>query len=179
MSKPETEYGGALFALAAEEKLTDALLAEIDAVERLLEENPDYIGLLSCPTVPVGERCAALKKAFAGRVHPYLLSFLSMLTERGYATCIRPCFAEYRRLHREASNVAVGQAESAVALSDEQKEKLIAALSARIGKRVELTYSVNEALLGGVRVTVDGKLFDGTLSAKLAGVRERLRELTL
>lgn len=179
MSKAGAEYGGALFELAVEEGLTERLTPEVEEVARILSENPGYVRLLACPTVPVGERLAALREAFEGKIHARLLSFLLLMTENRRAAYLPDALIEYRRLFREYAGIATGRAESAVPLTDGQKERLTAALSRRIGKRVELTYTVDPALLGGVRVTVDGRLFDGTVSEKLAGIREEFSALTL
>ena len=85
MSEATKEYGRALSDLAAEEGVEDALRADVRAVRALLDENPAYSRLLANPEIPKTERVALLKEAFGGRVHPYLVRFLAILTERGYA----------------------------------------------------------------------------------------------
>lgn len=179
MSKAGAEYGGALFELAAEEGLAELLMPEVSGVLKILADHHGYVRLLACPTIPVAERLAALREAFEGKVHARLLTFLLLMTENRRAAFLPDALSEYRRLFRESAGIAEGCCTSAVPLTDQQKSRLHAALSRRTGKRVELTFSVDPALLGGARVTVDGKLYDGTVSEKLAEIREEFSALTL
>ena len=56
MSKAGDLYGQSLYDLAAEVNLTDEILGQMEVVEGLFKENPDYITLLSEPSVPKKER---------------------------------------------------------------------------------------------------------------------------
>jgi F-type H+-transporting ATPase subunit delta len=42
------------------------------------------------------------------------------------------------------------------------------------GKEVSATFAVDEDLIGGLRVTAEGRTYDGTLSTRLATMREQL-----
>ena len=80
MTELAKRYGGSLYDLAAEEQLTDQLLAELDVALDCFNQEPAYLRLLSTPGVPKKERCALLDKAFA-EAHPYLVNFLKLLCE--------------------------------------------------------------------------------------------------
>ena len=80
MTELAKRYGGSLYELAAEENLTDELLQQLRTAVNSIEAEPQYLRLLSTPSVPKKERCALLDKAFEG-AHPYLVSFLKLLCE--------------------------------------------------------------------------------------------------
>ena len=75
-------YGGALYALAEDEQLENELLAQMDAVCKLLVDNPDYVRLIKDKAIAKNERLSLLDHAFSGQVHPYLLNFMKLLCER-------------------------------------------------------------------------------------------------
>ena len=56
-----------LYDLAAEEGLETRILGELDEVQQLLKQNPDYLRLLSTPSIPKKERCGLLDEALRGR----------------------------------------------------------------------------------------------------------------
>ena len=58
-------------------------------------------------------------------------------------------------------------------------KKLEAALSASTGKHVSLEARIDESLLGGVRVTLAGTLYDGTARGRLETLRQRLEDVEL
>lgn len=74
-------YGGALYALAEDEQLENELLAQMDAVCKLLVDNPDYVRLIKDKAIAKNERLSLLDHAFSGQVHPYLLNFMKLLCE--------------------------------------------------------------------------------------------------
>ena len=57
MTETAKMYGGSLYDLAAEEGLETRILGELDEVQQLLKQNPDYLRLLSTPSIPKKERC--------------------------------------------------------------------------------------------------------------------------
>lgn len=179
MSEAAKEYGRALADLAAEENLEEQLLAETRAVRALLRENPGYPRLLASPDVPKPERLALLDEAFGGRIHRYLLHFLKMITERGYAAQTAELLAEYERLYCERRGIVTASVQSAVPLSEDQLRRLRDKLCAVTGKNVELSCTVDPALIGGIRLTVNNTLFEGSVRAKLDQMRASLAALTI
>ena len=73
-------------------------------------------------------------------------------------------------------SVAPTQAEvtSAVALSDEEQEKLRRSLSAQYGEGLVFGFKVDPALLGGLRVRVGDRLIDTSVASRLSALRESL-----
>ena len=74
MTETGKRYGTSLYELAAEEGLTERILAELDVAVNAMQE-PGYLRLLMTPSVPKKERCVLLDQAFA-QAHPYLVNFL-------------------------------------------------------------------------------------------------------
>jgi len=71
-------YGDSLYDLAAEEKLTETLMEQLEMVAEVLKENPEYLTLLSEPSVAKAERLSLIDEAFGEQVHPYLLNFFKI-----------------------------------------------------------------------------------------------------
>ena len=66
------------------------------------------------------------------------------------------------------------EAVTALPLAEAQKAALASALCKTVGKTVELHARVDKNVLGGVLVRVGGRTYDGTLRARLEGLRTRL-----
>ena len=61
MTKTAKIYGDSLYDLAAEEKLTEEILPQMEQVAVLFKENPDYLTLLSEPSI---RTCRAVGQGF-------------------------------------------------------------------------------------------------------------------
>ena len=81
MTAAEKEYGGALYALAAEEHCEDAVLEGLTLAADAFRETPGYLKLVQNPAVPREERLAMLDEAFGAGVHVYVLNFLKTVRE--------------------------------------------------------------------------------------------------
>ena len=79
MSKAGDLYGQSLYDLAAESNLSDEILGEMEVINGIFKENPDYITLLSEPSVPKKERLQLVDQALGNGCQEYLLNFIKIL----------------------------------------------------------------------------------------------------
>ncbi|MBR5012118.1 MAG: ATP synthase F1 subunit delta [Clostridia bacterium] len=171
MMQTEREYAEAMFALAAESGESEIYLDALTAVRGVLLENPEYVDFLSSPAIPLAERCAAIDEAF-GSCPEHVPSFLKILCENSRVKNVCECIDEFEKLVLLARNIVTATVYSVVELDKEQKERLVAKLERVTGKSVEIEYKIDAALLGGIRVELDGVTFDGSIKGRLDEVKE-------
>jgi F-type H+-transporting ATPase subunit delta len=63
---------------------------------------------------------------------------------------------------------------SAIALTAEQRNSLVAKLEAQYGANLSYSYRVDPAILGGLIVRVGDKLIDGSVASKLTAMKQAL-----
>ena len=179
MTEVATTYGQAMYDRAREENLSKQLLDELTALSGSFEEEPEFIRLLSSPHIPKEERVRILDDSFRGKLHPYVLNFLKVLTEKGYMKHFSGCCQMYRQQYNKDNGIVPVTAYTAVALSDELRRKLTAKLSTVTGKTIELDCRIDPETLGGVRLDFDGKQVDGTVRRRLEDIRGLLKNTVL
>lgn len=176
MSRVSSEYGSALFMLAKEEGRTTEILESVREVKRVLDENTEYISLLSTPGIPMETRLNCANLAFDGRINEYVSSFILLLTERGHMKDFHKCAEEYEMLYNRDQGIAIAEVVSAIPLTDDERKALTAKLRKRSKGAVELRCTVDESLLGGIVVRMNGELIDGSLRSRINGIREVLEK---
>lgn len=179
MTETARMYGGSLYDLAAEEGLDERILGELESVVSILNGDAEYLHLLSIPSIPKKERCALLDEAFRGQVHLYVLNFMKLLCEKGALRELPGCARAYRLRYNEAHGILEATAVSAVALTPEQTKRLHDKLETLTGKRIDLKTKVEPAVLGGIRLDIEGTELDGTVRSRLAGLRRNIAAATL
>ena len=179
MTEVGTIYGGALYDLAAAENLSEEIFSQLKALSAGFAEEPAFGKLLSSHSLPKAERCKILDDSFAGKVHPYVLNFLKILTEKGYVRYFADCCAAFRIRYNEAHNILPVTAVTAVALTQEQSARLTEKLEKLTEKKIELTNRIDTQVLGGVRLDFDGKSVDDTLANRLAAISRLLNNTIL
>lgn len=179
MTEAATTYGQAMYDLARDEGLAKDLLAQLTALDESLRSEPGFIQLLSSPNIPKEERVRILDDSFRGKLHPYVLNFLKVLTEKGYMKHFSGCCQMYRQQYNKDNGIVPVTAYTAVPLSDELRRKLTDKLSAVTGKTIELECRVDPECLGGVRLDLGGVQVDGTVRRRLDEIRAILKNTVL
>ena len=179
MTAAAARYGASLFELAAEERLDERILQELDCAAGCIAAEPAYIRLLSAPNIPRRERRALLDEAFGGQMHPYTVSFLKILCEEGLIRQLTDCAREYRACYNQAHGILEVRAAAAIPLDADTRRRLRDKLAVVTGRQIDLTVTMEPELLGGIRLDMDGTRLDGTLRRRLDSIREGLARLTL
>lgn len=174
MSEIGASYAQALYSLAEEDNIAGELLQQLEVLDASFTREPDFLRLLTTPNLSKAERCRLLDDSFRGKVHPYVLNCLKLLTEKGYARQFGDCARQYRGIYNEKHGIVSVVATTAVEMTAKQKEKLQAKLETVTGKTVQLQCKVEPACMGGVRLDYDGKRIDGTVKNRLDALRSRL-----
>ena len=179
MTQIGSVYGQALYTLAREEDLLDMIRDELAMAGEVFDKEPDYLRLLSAANIPRQERCALVDGAFRGKVHPYVLNFLKILTEKGYAKHFSSCRESYIRQYNADHNILPVKATSAIALSSEQIARLEEKLSVMTGKKACVENRVDPQCLGGILLDYDGTQVDGSVASRIEKIRKLLKNTVL
>ena len=172
-------YGESLYELAKEENLTAELVAQLKVLKEAFRQEADFVKLLSTPSLTKAERCQILDDSFRGTVHPYVLNFLKILTEKGYMRYFSDCCDAYTEHFDQDNGILRVTAVTAVAMSPEQEAKLKEKLSRTTGKEIALRNRIDPRVLGGIRLDYDGQRLDDTVSHRLDAIRNVLDKTVL
>ena len=179
MTKAGEIYGKSLYDLSRSENLTDRILPEMETVKGIFSENPDYVRLLSEPSIPKKERLGLLDDAFTDSIHTYLLNFIKILTEKGILREFSACFKTFRKLYNDEHGISDAVVVSPNGLSADERTKLTEKLQKITGKKIILSEKKDPAVLGGIKVLVDDKLYDGTVQGRLNELKRRVDETVI
>lgn len=179
MTESVINYADALYELALEEEQTAVYLDQLTQIWEIFSGNPDYLRLLSEPSVPKKERCDALDGALRGSVRPWLLNFLKLLCENGLIRRTGDCLNRFRDRCNSDNGILEATACTAVPMPDALREKLCEKLRAVTGKQIDLRVKLDPAVLSGIRLEMDGRQLDGTVRGRLDSLRRTLSEAVL
>ncbi len=161
-------YAAALFGLADERKRLDEVARDLGELKSMLSESADLRRLVSSPVISREEQgqamAALLEKAGASGL---TRNFIGLVTRNRRLFALPAMIAAYlAELARRRGEVTV-QVTAASALTDEQMKTLTQALRQVVGRKVTIDLKVAPALLGGLVVQMESRLFDSSLRSKL------------
>lgn len=171
MTQTNKEYAEALFMIAAEKELLESFSKSLADINEVILKNPEYLEFLSSPAVPISRRLSAIDEAFGNIENEYITSFLKLLCENRRIKELPLCIEEFEQLKTEAQNKVYATVYYTFPLSSEQKEALKQKLEKQTGKNVELTFTLDKSILGGIKVELDGSILDGSAKHYLNKVK--------
>jgi F-type H+-transporting ATPase subunit delta len=173
-------YARALLDVALDESHdegdADTIERELTGVRDLLESNPKLAEALSTPAIAAENRVAVLDEVLARlKLSAPTTNLLRLLTSRERMSAFGLVVDRYRKLLLEHKQIQPGEVTSAYPLNDQQQKRLAESLGEALGKTMELEFSSDEELVGGLVVRVENRIFD----ASVIGQLERIKEKTL
>jgi F-type H+-transporting ATPase subunit delta len=129
---------------------------------------------LSDSTADVSRRVTLARDLLEGKARPVTVR-LAELAVRGFggrrfdAALTRLVELAASRRDREVAYVT-----TAVALTDDEEQRLAARLAELYGRQISLQVQVDPSVIGGVRVQVGSDLYDGTVASRLTQARKAL-----
>ena len=179
MTQVGNVYGQALYSLAKDEGISGVVLEELQVLKKSFSEEPEFLRLLAAANLTKDERCKIVDDSLRGKVQPYVLNFLKILTEKGYARQFFDCFEMYESQYNEDHGILQVKAVTAIPLTKEQTEKLANKLSGITGKTVLIENQIDADCIGGVRLDFDGKRLDDTVAHRLEAIGGLLKNTVL
>lgn len=167
-------YALALFELAKEKELLDQLEEELRVVKRVLEMEPQLMVILKSPKISIDKKKAILTTAFTS-VHPFVQNTLMILVERhreDYASEMADQFIEFAN---DARGIADANVYSVRPLTADEQTALSDAFAKKVGKKaLRINNIIDSNLLGGVKLQIGNKIFDGSLRGKVERLERKL-----
>lgn len=151
----------------------DQVADELFSLNRVLSDHPELRGALADPTRSVGDKEALLDSLLEGKVLPATVA----LAKQGVGGTYGPlgsALSAYRALAAEVHGEGVATVYVARPLTDDQTNRLNAALAKQYGRKVHANVVLDPAVLGGVRVEIGDDVIDGTIVARLDDARRRM-----
>ncbi|MGJ9414201.1 F0F1 ATP synthase subunit delta [Aeromicrobium sp. CF4.19] len=169
----ETAGVAALVASADAEGTLEAVETELFEAGRAISSDPELRAVVSDRSVPREPKLALLDRLFESKVRPQTLELLhqAAAVRTGSFERVLAGFSETAAARRDR---LVALVRVAYELGDEELQRLTSAIAAKYGRDVHLNIVVDPSVLGGIVVSVEGEVVDGTMSSRLEAARRRL-----
>ena len=158
--------------------MTDVLTSTLETTEQdlkrladIIEAEPLVVLFLDHPLITLAEKERVFEGAIESDLTRRLLRVLITLRKSRRMRDVYDTFAEIVRRELAMAEVEVRVPRL---LPPDVQESLRRAIEAWQGRRVHLTVVVDETVIGGVRVQVNGHVVDNTLKTQLESIEENL-----
>lgn len=176
MNAPEVvrRYAVTLLEAADETGATAAVQRDVERLLETVRQSGELAEFLANPLANGQAQADALQQLFSGKLEVLTLNFLRLMAVRGRASIIDVALGNFLDQVAERAGIIGAEVRSAVALSEEQCQRLQARLEHHSGRTVRLDVQVDTSLRGGAVVRVGDTVFDGSVNTYLERLQARL-----
>jgi F-type H+-transporting ATPase subunit delta len=167
-------YAQAIVAVAEAEGALERVEDELFRFGRAVLEHTELRDQLVDPAVDPAVKIGIVTDLLGDRAHPQTLSAVSFVVQSGRARQLPAIADAVVARAAEARAQAVVEVRSAVALSAEQRRRLVQALTRVVGQDVDLKVIVDPDVVGGIVARIGDTVIDGSVARRLAEVRTQL-----
>lgn len=170
------EHLGALAVMASaqHEDALDAVEDEVFRFGRIVDGAPELRAALADRKRSGADKAVLVDNLLSGKVRPQtlVLARQAVLAPRGRR--LHEVLEEFGRAAARRRDRMVARVSAAVALTEEQRERLTQVLARIYERTMHLDVEVDTDLLGGLRVQVGDEVIDASILTRLDEARRRL-----
>ena len=160
-------------AYADEQGKLDEVEDELFRLERVVARERALADKLGDRTLPLDKRQQLIRGLLEGKADPTTVR----LAERGVAGRGRSftgSLTAYQTAAAARRNASIATVRVATDLTEQERDRLSAALSRQYGRAIQLNVVVDPDVIGGIRVDIGDEVIDGTIAAKLSDAQRRI-----
>jgi F-type H+-transporting ATPase subunit delta len=160
-------YAAALVEISRAEGSLDEVKHQLLDVADEVERHEALKSALTDELVPAVRRQAIVEELLAGKAHSRTANLVGFVIGAGHAKDLGEIARRMAARVAEYADATFAEVRTATPLSDDQKHRLAEALSAKVGKKIDLRVVVDPSVVGGIVATVGDTVIDGSVRTKL------------
>lgn len=159
-------YAEAVFKLAQEQGDLKGWSEKLQLINAVTTD-PEMSALIGNPKVSKAQLSKLIIDVSGDRLDAIGKNFVTLLVENGRIGVMTEIAALYELSRAEAEGSVEAEAISAMPLTADQQKAITAALTRRLGRKVELVCKVDASLLGGAIIRSGDLVIDGSAASRL------------
>ena len=173
MENVASRYGLALYSLALEENKIDSWQTDVKTLKGIFLENPDFIMILGSSFISLEERIEILEKTLKG-VDKNIVALIDVVMENNRTDLLIDVFDSFNSYCNQYRGVSEGLIYSTLKLDQTVIDQIEKKISKIEGSKVELKNVIDPSLIGGVKVVIKDRIYDGSIKHNIEMMKKDL-----
>lgn len=157
----------------------DQTLEELQGVVTLAAPGTRAGKFFMDPQVSPADRRRVLDQALQGKVLPSVRVFADLLLRKKRLVLVKAVAREFRSIVERAKGLDRATVVSAVALNNDERDRLHRELEKVTGKKIVLEAQVDPTLIGGAYVRIGDRVIDRSVKNLLSSIANQLYEVSV
>lgn len=166
-------YANALMEFAIEKELLEKVSADVDLIYNTLKASRELQVLLTSPVLKQDKKLGILEDIFSNKISGEVLTFLHFIIKKNREDVLFQMMKQYLELRDQKLGIINAEVTSSLELIDEHKEKLRMKLEDYTRKKVKISFSLDNKLIGGFVVRIGDTVLDASIKHQLELLKEQ------
>lgn len=175
MDSLASRYAIALLQIAKEKNCNFEYRQEILSILSAFENCDELINLINTPLITKADKKIVISSVLENQPYEDIKNFIFIIFDNSREKELLNILKEFISLSNAEDGIAEGIIYSASKLSKDEIKRIEEAISKKLNKKIVLKNKLDSSLIGGVKVSIDGHVFDGTIKTKLKDLQSKLR----
>lgn len=167
-------YTNAILSIAKEKNAVEQIGIQLKEIADLFNQNKEVEGFFVSPIIKKEDKKEILSQSFENKIDENLYNFLNVLVDKNRMYLLISIENLYRKELSKLANTMNVEAISVIALDEDMKKALIEKMQKLTNKKINLVNTINKDIIGGVILSFDGKVIDGSVKTQLAKLQKQL-----
>jgi F-type H+-transporting ATPase subunit delta len=172
-SRVSKRYAKSLLDFAVEKGVLEEVRSDMALLEKTFKASKELAAALKSPVIKLDVKANILRALFADKVNSITIEFVRIVAKKNRESIIPDIARSFAGLYLEYKGIVTAEVITAVALSDNQRNKLHKFIST-FSNKVELKEKIDPKIIGGFIVQVGDKQFDESIASRLIKLKTEL-----
>lgn len=169
-------YAKSLLDLATELNKLEETKSDMENLLAATQGSREFRTFLKSPIVESKKKAEVINAIFEGKLADLTQRFIALMAKQGREGDLPVIAQGFLELYQAQKGIETAVITSAQALSAEQLNMLTARLAEGLGKKIEVEQRVDADMIGGMKLRVAGKEYNGSIAAKLKTLQKNFKD---
>jgi F-type H+-transporting ATPase subunit delta len=174
LSSINVRYAKALFSLARDKDLVEAVKTDLELVVRTGKSEAVFEWILSNPVIKPSKKVEIISNIFSQFIQPLSLTFLTMLIKNKRENQLYGIVRWYMHEYNLLKGIDSATFITAIPLDEALRNAVKNTIKKHFNKELQLIEIVNPEIIGGYILKIDDMQYDGSISSGLKKIRREL-----
>ncbi|MBN2431557.1 MAG: ATP synthase F1 subunit delta [Acidobacteria bacterium] len=169
------KYARSLAEVAVESGFEPQIQQNFEHMTAVNRQVPEFLKVFKNPVIPLDVKrklMTAVADTFG--YHAYFRDFLKLLTDHHRTAYLPDIYELYLREQNTLTGILSVQVFAPRPLDEAHQRRLASELAEILGVRIQFDVEMDDTLIGGLKIRMDGTVYDGSVKRQLERFRESL-----
>lgn len=169
-------YAKSLIDLSIEKNQLEIIYNDIKFLQLMCKQNLDFVNMLKSPVIGSAKKEKIIETIVSGKVNELTAAFLKLLVNKTREYNLPEIIVAFINQYNKLNDIHQVTITTAIPMSETLQNAIVNKITSTTSvKKISLETEVNEALIGGFTLEMDGNLIDASILRDLNDVKRQFK----